>query len=254
MPTPHASPALVLPADLDPKRVPRHIAIIMDGNGRWAKDRGLARIAGHKAGAESVRRTLRACEAAGVEVLTLFSFSTENWKRPQDEVEALMGLLTEMLAAEEDELVERNIRLKAIGRLEALPGAVRGALERAIERTGDCTGATLCLALNYGARAEIVDAVRLIGEDVESGALDPAEIDEGTIASRLYTADVPDPDLLIRTSGEMRVSNFLLWQISYAELHVTETRWPEFAEEHLFEAIRDFQSRDRRFGDTRAEA
>ncbi len=254
MPTPHASPAVALPSDLDPARVPRHIAVIMDGNGRWAKDRGLPRIAGHKAGAESVRRTLRACEAAGVEVLTLFSFSTENWKRPQDEVEALMGLLTEMLTAEEDELIERNIRLQAIGRLEALPGAVRMALRRAIERTGDCTGPTLCLALNYGARAEIVDAVRLIGEGVESGSLDPAEIDEESIASRLYTAGMVDPDLLIRTSGEMRVSNFLLWQISYAELHVTPTRWPDFGEEHLFEAIRDYQSRDRRFGDSESQA
>jgi len=243
-----------LPDDLDPSRVPAHVAIIMDGNGRWARERGLARAAGHRAGAESVRRALRACEAAGVKVLTLYSFSTENWKRPEEEVAALMGLLKELVATETEAMRERNLRLRVIGRTGELPEDVRAALEGAIERTSGCTGATLCLALNYGARAEIADAARAIAEDARAGRLDPADVDENAVASRLSTAGLPDPDLLIRTAGERRVSNFLLWQISYAEIHVADVRWPEFTEADFFEALRDYQSRERRFGDAEAKA
>ena len=242
-------PTTPVPADLDLARVPRHVAVIMDGNGRWAKERGLPRIAGHRAGVEAVRRTLAACEALGVGVITLFSFSTENWKRPEDEVRALMGLLTELVGAETEGLVARGIRLRVIGRRAGLPEDVRAAVSLAEERTSGCTGPVLCLALNYGARAEIVDAARSIADDVRAGTLDPAGIDEGAIERRLYTAGLPDPDLLIRTSGELRVSNFLLWQISYAELHVTPVRWPDFSENDFYAAVQDYQSRDRRFGD-----
>jgi len=246
-----ANERIELPADLDADRTPRHVAVIMDGNGRWAQDRGLPRVAGHRAGVESVRRTLRACEAAGVEVLTLYSFSTENWKRPAEEVEALMGLLLELVRSETEALRERNIRLRVIGRRDGLPEAVRASLAHAVERTSDRTGPTLCLALNYGSRGEIVDAVRAIAREALEGGLDPEAIDETTIDERLYTAGLPDPDLLIRTSGEMRVSNFLLWQISYAELYVTDVRWPDFGAETFFDALRSYQTRERRFGDAR---
>lgn len=246
-----ADASVSLPEDLDANRMPRHVAVIMDGNGRWAKERGLPRAAGHRAGVESVRRTLRACEAAGVEVLTLFSFSTENWKRPEEEVRALMGLLLELVRSETASLVERNLRLRVIGRREGLPSDVAGALDEAVERTRGCTGATLCLALNYGSRSEIVDAVREIARRAASGELSPETIDERTIDEHLYTSDLPDPDLLIRTSGEMRVSNFLLWQISYAELYVTDVLWPDFGAETFFGALRDYQRRERRFGDSR---
>lgn len=244
--------AAVLPPDLDRTRVPQHVAVIMDGNGRWASDRGLPRAAGHRAGVESVRRTLRACEVAGVKTLTLYSFSTENWKRPAEEVEALMGLLLELVQAETQGMKERNIRLRVIGRREGLPGAVEGALDEAVRRTASCTGPTLCLALNYGSRAEIVDAVRAIAERARDGGLDPGAIDEHTISDHLYTAGLPDPDLLIRTAGEMRLSNFLLWQISYAELYVTGQRWPDFDESAFYDALRSYQSRERRFGDADA--
>jgi undecaprenyl diphosphate synthase len=253
MTRPAAEPesAVVLPEDLDPKLAPRHVAVIMDGNGRWAKERGLPRAAGHRAGAESVRRTLRACEAAGVEALTLYSFSTENWKRPAEEVAALMGLLLELVRTETEGLRERNIRLRVIGRREGLPADVKRAIDHATDRTSECDGATLCLALNYGSRGEIVDAVRRIAERVRDGEIAPDSIDERVIGENLYTAGLPDPDLLIRTSGEMRVSNFLLWQISYAELYVTDVRWPDFGVETFFEALREYQKRERRFGDAR---
>ncbi len=246
--------AVALPEDIDRGRVPRHVAIIMDGNGRWARERGLPHVAGHRAGAEAVRRVMNACDVAGVEVLTLYSFSTENWKRPEEEVKALMGLLLELVSAETAGLVERNIRLRVIGRREGLPGEVGEALERAITATASCTGATLCLALNYGSRAEIVDAARALAEDVKAGRLEPGAIDESAIDERLYTSGLADPDLLIRTAGEMRVSNFLLWQISYAELYVTDVRWPDFGEAAFFDALREYQSRDRRFGGTVAPA
>lgn len=254
MPPAPSEKAVALPADLDPSRVPAHVAIIMDGNGRWARERGLPHAVGHRAGAEAVRRVMNACKTAGVRVLTLYSFSTENWKRPEEEVRALMGLLLELVSAETEGLVERDIRLRVIGRREGLPGDVRAALESAVERTGGCSGATLCLALNYGSRSEIVDAARSLAEDVKSGTLSPEAIDEAAIGDRLYTSGLPDPDLLIRTAGEMRVSNFLLWQISYAELHVTDVRWPDFGEAEFFDALREYQSRDRRFGDTVAPA
>jgi undecaprenyl diphosphate synthase len=250
-PATDSEPVVSFPADLDPNRIPRHVAVIMDGNGRWAKERGLPRAAGHRAGVESVRRTLRACEVAGVEAITLYSFSTENWKRPPEEVSALMELLLELVRSETETLRKRNIRLRVIGRRTGLPRDVAAALERAIERTSGCDGPTLCLALNYGSRSEIVDAVREIARRAADGLISADSIDEAMISESLYTSGLPDPDLLIRTSGEMRVSNFLLWQISYAELHVTDVLWPEFGADTFFDALRDYQGRDRRFGDSR---
>lgn len=228
--------------------VPRHIAIIMDGNGRWARQRGLPRWEGHRAGAESVRRALRACQKHGVEVLTLFSFSSENWRRPPEEVAALMQLLFESLRTERDELIRNNIRLRQVGCLDGLPEAARAELQATIDATAGCTGATLCLALNYGSRDEIVRAARSLARDAANGVLDPDTIDESRFASRLDSAGLPDPDLLVRTAGEMRVSNFLLWQIAYAEFHVTPTLWPDFGEADIDEAIGVFARRERRFG------
>jgi len=251
---PPSQNAVPLPDDIDRARVPEHVAIIMDGNGRWARERGLPHIAGHRAGAEAVRRVMNACETAGVNVLTLYSFSTENWKRPEDEVRALMGLLLELVSAETDGLIARNVRLRVIGRRAGMPAEVLAAIDEATARTSGCDGATLCLALNYGSRSEIVEAARSLAEDVKAGTLEPDDIDEAAIESRLYTAGLPDPDLLIRTAGEMRVSNYLLWQISYAELHVTGVRWPDFGEAEFFAAIREYQGRDRRFGNTVAPA
>lgn len=244
---PSADPAAILPS-VPPSRIPRHIAVIMDGNGRWAKQRGLGRSAGHRAGAKSVRATLEACSALGVEALTLYSFSIENWKRPAEEVDALMALYLEYMAAERHKLVEHNIRFMQIGRRDGLPASVLEALELTLDATKDCTGPILNLAVNYGGRAEIVDAARALAERVRTGAMRVEDIDEASLSASLYTAGLPDPDLLIRTAGEMRVSNYLLWQISYAELHVTQTLWPDFDEQSLFEAVRDYASRSRRFG------
>ncbi len=244
---PAADPASVLP-DVEPARIPRHIAIIMDGNGRWARQRGLPRAAGHQAGATAVRRLLEASGPLGLEAITLYSFSSENWKRPPAEVEALMGLYVEKLAEGAQTLVEQNIRFRQIGRRDGLPRPVLRQVEDVEAATAGCTGPVLCLAVNYGARAEIVDAVRSLAARARAGELDPSEIDEQTIADALYTANLPDPDLLIRTAGEMRVSNYLLWQISYAELHVTSTFWPDFDAADLHAAIRDYASRRRRFG------
>jgi len=227
---------------------PRHIAIIMDGNGRWARQRGLPRWEGHRAGAEAVRRALRACQAHGVEALTLFSFSSENWRRPPEEIDALMTLLCESLRAERDQLIEHDIRLKQIGRLDGLPEAARRELQETIDATAACAGATLCLALNYGSRDEIIRAARSLATDAAAGTIDPASIDEAAFAARLDTAGLPDPDLLIRTGGEMRVSNFLLWQISYAEFFVSPTLWPDFSERDIDEAIAAYARRERRFG------
>jgi len=227
---------------LDPKRIPRHIAIIMDGNGRWAKSRGLPRVAGHKAGVESVRAAVRACGEIGVEVLTLYSFSTENWLRPKEEVSELMRLLAWALQRETPELDKNNVSLRTSGRIYGLPAPVRKALESSTEKLKKNKGLKLNLALNYGARAEIVDAVNgLIRDGVR-------EVSEEEISGRLYTSGLPDPDLLIRTSGEMRISNFLLWQIAYSELYVTDVNWPDFRKKHLQEAVREFQNRERRFG------
>ncbi len=227
---------------LDPAKLPRHVAVIMDGNGRWAAARGLPRVAGHKAGVDSVRAIVRAAGELGIETLTLYSFSTENWLRPAEEVGDLMKLLSWALNKETLELDKNNVRLSAVGRLEALPLAVRKELEGAIMSLQDNTGLNLVLALNYGGRQEILDAAN---KAVASGA---KTLDEEAIAENLYTADLPELDLMIRTSGEMRISNFLLWQVAYAELHVTPVLWPDFRKEHLVAALEDYQKRDRRFG------
>src|SRR5215468_8027330 len=239
----------VLANALDPARLPEHIAIIMDGNGRWANRRSLPRVAGHKAGIGPVRSTVESCARLGIKVLTLYAFSVENWKRPRAEVETLWRLLRFYLRRELPELQKNDIRLAAIGRLDALPAAVRNELEAAVEATSLNRGLLVNLAINYGGRAELVDAVNaILGAARRNGKLSALHIDEETISANLYTSRTPDPDLLIRTSGEMRVSNFLLWQIAYAELHITDTLWPDFGRTDLLKAILDFQKRDRRFG------
>ena len=231
---------------LDRSQVPRHVAIIMDGNGRWAKARGLPRVEGHRAGVATVRDVVEAAAQLGVEVLTLYAFSVENWKRPRYEVWALMNLLKDYLRRELATLVDNGIRLQLLGRWRELDPSVVGELERALEATADCQGMQLNIALNYSGRCEIVDACRDIVADWAGG--ESVEIDEATIGRYLYTAGQPDPDLLIRSSGEQRVSNFLLWQIAYAEIWMTEILWPDFRRGHLLQAILDFQARNRRFG------
>lgn len=228
--------------------MPRHIAIIMDGNGRWAKERGLPRTSGHRAGAESVRSVVEGCDEIGVEYLTLYAFSAENWKRPKTEVAALMALLERFLKEKTKELMERNVRLQAIGRLNELPEKSRNALRKAIETTADNTGLTLVLALNYGAREEIIDGIKSVVRHVQEGHLDIAMLDPEAFGKHLYTRYYPDPDLLVRTSGEMRISNFLLWQISYAEIYVTKKLWPDFKKDELLEAVADYSRRHRRYG------
>jgi undecaprenyl diphosphate synthase len=220
----------------------------MDGNGRWARERGLPRIEGHRRGSESVRACTAACIEAGVPYLTLYAFSKENWQRPADEVGALMVLLDRFLAERTAEIMERNIRLRAIGHVQDLPDKARKRLEDTIAKSADNTALTLTLALSYGARTEIADAARQIAREAKAGTLDPESVNEDTISSHLYTADVPDPDLLVRTSGEMRISNFLLWQISYAEIVVTPKLWPDFAKEDLFAAMQEYARRSRRYG------
>jgi undecaprenyl diphosphate synthase len=232
---------LALARAIDSGRIPAHIAIIMDGNGRWARQRNLPRVAGHKAGVSAVRATVETCARLGVGALTLYAFSVENWKRPRAEVDTLWRLLRVYLRAELPLLMRHEIRFTAIGRLEALPAHVRAELEDVTRQTSGNRGLRLNVAINYGGRAELVDAVKAL---VNSGV----EVSEQAISARLYTAGQPDPDLLIRTSGEMRVSNFLLWQIAYAELYVTETLWPDFACAELLRAILDYQKRDRRYG------
>lgn len=227
---------------------PRHVAIVMDGNGRWATERGLPRTAGHRAGAKAARAAIEACGALGIEVLTLYSFSSENWKRPAEEVGALMGLCVEYCAKEKESLRDEGIRVRVIGRRGGLPADVVAALDDLERHTADCGGATLCLAINYGSRAEIVDAARSLAESAAKGELDPAEIDEASFAERLYAPDLPEPDLFVRTGGGYRLSNFLLWQLSYAELYVTETLWPDFDAGSLREAVEAFGARERRFG------
>jgi undecaprenyl diphosphate synthase len=228
--------------------VPRHIAIIMDGNGRWARERGLSRSDGHRAGAEAVRRTVEACDDLGVEFLTLYAFSSENWKRPPSEVGALMVLLEQFLREKTPEITRRNVRLQAIGRLNALPEHCLAQLHESIESTAGNSGLTLILALSYGAREEIVDATKSLIHSVQAGHLDPAMIDPDVFSKHLYTRYYPDPDLLVRTSGEMRLSNFLLWQISYAEIVVTRKNWPDFEPADLREAVAEYNRRQRRFG------
>ena len=228
--------------------LPQHIAVIMDGNGRWAKERGLPRIAGHREGIKAVRDVVEACGELGVKVLTLYTFSTENWRRPEDEVSALMNLLIRTLRKEVEELIQNNVRLVTLGDIDRLPEHARKGMMEGIEATRENTGLVLSLALNYGGREEILHAVRRIAEDVRKEKIAPDAIDIQTIHDRLYTADFPDPDLMIRTSGEFRISNFLLWQAAYTEIHITDVRWPDFRRKDLYEAIRDYQSRERRFG------
>jgi undecaprenyl diphosphate synthase len=237
---------------IDPQRLPAHIAIIMDGNGRWANSRNLPRVAGHQAGIDPVRGAVETCARLGIRALTLYAFSVENWKRPRHEVETLWRLLRFYLKRELPKLMENGIRLYAIGRLDGLPSQVRDELQSVVDATSGNAGLRVNLAINYGGRAEIVDAVnRLLAQARESG--EPVEVDEEMISSALYTSHVPDPDLLIRTSGEMRISNFLLWQIAYAELYVTETFWPDFTRTHLLRAVVDYQRRDRRFGGVKTD-
>jgi len=228
--------------------LPRHIAIIMDGNGRWAKARGVPRLMGHRAGRDSVRDVVKGCVALGVEVLTLYTFSTENWNRPRREVQALMTILRQTLREERKELRENNVRLQVIGRLQDLPEPVRDVIAETQEYLSASTGLLLNLALSYSGRAELVDAVRRLVRDARREGLAPGDVDETLMSSYLYTAGLPDPDLLIRTSGEMRISNFLLWQIAYTEFWITDTLWPDFRRRHLFQAVADYQRRDRRFG------
>ncbi|MDO5016983.1 MAG: isoprenyl transferase [Porphyromonas sp.] len=231
----------VLP-HLDQERIPHHIAIIMDGNGRWAKQQGNDRTYGHKYGVESVRSVLKTATKLGVKVLTLYTFSEENWNRPQEEVEALMGLLVSAIHKELDELKQNNVRLEALGNIDALPEEPKAALYQAIEETKQLTGCRLVLAINYSGRTELVQAARrLAGKNAD-------EITEQTLADHFYLPDLPDPDLLIRTGGEYRISNFLLWQLAYTELYFTPTYWPDFGEAELYQAIRDYQGRQRRFG------
>jgi len=244
-PTPSAdSPLAAVPRE----RWPVHVAVIMDGNGRWAQARGLPRAAGHREGVETVRRIVTESARLGLGALTLYSFSSENWKRPADEVAALMFLCCEFLRLERPTMLRENIRFRRIGRREGLPPEVLAELDETERATAHATGLTLCLALNYGSRTEIADAARALAQEVAAGTRSLDSIDEQAVASRLYTAGIPDPDLLVRTAGEMRVSNYLLWQISYAELHVTETLWPDFTVADFHHALADFARRDRRFG------
>jgi len=230
--------------------IPRHVAIIMDGNGRWAKARGVPRLMGHRAGRDSVREVVRGCAAIGVQVLTLYTFSVENWQRPSREVSALMTILKQTLRAERRELRENNVRLQVIGRLDDLPAAVQAEIAATQEHLSACDGMLLNLALSYSGRADIVDAAKRLVADARAHRLDPAGVDDELFASYLSTAGLPDPDLLIRTSGEMRISNFLLWQLAYTELWITDTLWPDFRRRHLFQAVTDYQKRERRFGRT----
>jgi undecaprenyl diphosphate synthase len=229
-------------------KCPIHVAIIMDGNGRWAAKRGLVRSDGHAAGVKAVRTVVEIAGKIGVKYLTLYTFSIENWKRPKEEVASLMALLSRTTMEELDDLMRNNVRLITTGRVDELPLVRREVLKSAIKKTAGNTGLTLNLALSYGGRTEIIDAVRRVGQDVQKGQVSPEEINEKLFESYLYTAGMPDPDLLIRTSGEMRLSNFLIWQTSYTEMYITETLWPDFGEEAFLVAVKDYIKRDRRFG------
>ncbi len=234
-----------LARQLDFSRLPRHVAVIMDGNGRWAEKRNLPRIEGHRAGAKAVQEVVKACGRLGIRYLTLYAFSKENWKRPKREVARLWKLLEDYLRKEDKQLIKNKIRLIVIGQTEAIPPSVRQELERVVDLTRACDRLTVVLALNYGGRAEIIDAVKKI---CSAGEIDRLELDEDSFSRYLYTASLPDPDLLIRTSGEFRISNFLLWQIAYAELWITPVYWPDFRRKHFLQALVDYQKRERRFG------
>jgi undecaprenyl diphosphate synthase len=235
-------------AALDADRVPAHVAIIMDGNGRWASGRGLPRAAGHRAGAAAIEEAIAASIECGIRYLTLYSFSTENWSRSVDEVRTLMALFVEVLRSKMPDLMDWGVRVRVIGRLDEMSPRVRTAFRDAMHKTSANDRLDLLIALNYGGRAEIADAAAAIAREVRDGILDPKDVDESAVASRLYTAGIPDPDLLVRTSGEMRISNFLLWQIAYSEILVTDTLWPDFGRDDLLEAAVEFQRRERRFG------
>ena len=236
--------------NLEPEKLPKHVAAIMDGNGRWAKKRMMNRVKGHEEGTESVRVIVRTSRKLGIKYLTLYAFSEENWKRPRHEITALMGILKRFLKSELPEMMNNGIRLRAIGSIEKLPDDAKKVLLDTIEKTSSNNDMLLSLALSYGSRQEITRAVKEIAMKVRSGSLEPSNIDEGTIGDYLYTSGIPDPDLLIRTSGEYRISNFLLWQIAYTEIYVTPTLWPDFREEEYLAALLDFQNRERRFGTT----
>ncbi len=250
---PDADPLGLLPG-VDPAKIPAHIAMIMDGNGRWAQERGLPRIKGHHEGAKNVRVMLESCASVGVEVLTLYSFSTENWSRPSDEIQGLMEMCVAYCEHERDALKAHNVRVRILGRREGMPAPALNALDSLVEATKDCTGITLCLAVNYGGRDEIVDAARSLAARAVRGEIQPDEIDQDMFAESLTTKGLPDPDLLIRTGGDFRVSNYLLWQISYAEIMVTDVQWPEFSQEQLFGMIKEFAARSRRFGNIDSES
>ncbi|MFN0199455.1 MAG: polyprenyl diphosphate synthase [Planctomycetaceae bacterium] len=233
---------------LRPADLPRHVAIIMDGNGRWAQSRGLPRIEGHRRGVESVRTIVEACAELKIDQLTLYCLSSENWKRPKKELELLLSLLEQFVIEERSEILRQNLRFSIIGQREGLGEGVLREVEKTITCSRQNTGTMLCLAINYGSRTEIVDAVKTLGRKIAAGDLSPDEITEESVSASLYTAGMPDPDLVIRTAGEMRISNYLLWQISYAEFWVTPKCWPEFRPPDLLEAFRDYASRDRRYG------
>jgi len=234
--------------NLDPAKLPSHVAVIMDGNGRWAKKRLLNRIKGHEKGSETVRTIVRACRKIGISYLTLYAFSTENWQRPKSEVVALMTLLKKFLESEQKEMLDNNIRLHAIGQIERLPKNVRKALHNVMALTKKNDGMILNLALSYGGRAEIVKMVKEIAIKAKDGTIDPDSITPEIISEHLYTCQMPDPDLLIRTSGEMRISNFLLWQIAYSEIYITDTLWPDFGKDEFVRILKDYQQRERRYG------
>ncbi len=239
-------------ADVDLERLPSHISVIMDGNGRWATRQGMERGQGHIAGIASLRETITACVRLGVDVLSAYAFSTENWKRPQQEVDLLMHLFATTLVKELPLFHQENVRLEFLGDIEALPQMTREVFEEGLSETADHTGMTLALAVNYGARAELARAARLIASEVKEGTLSVDDVDAACVSSHLYTADLPDPELLIRTSGELRLSNYLLWQLAYSEFYITDTLWPDFDRWELLRAIRAFQGRDRRFGGVKA--
>ncbi len=239
---------LTAPLDVPPEQRPRHIAVIMDGNGRWAQRQGLPRVEGHRRGVESVRRVTEECARLKIEQLTLYCLSSENWKRPQAELDFLMHLLEQYMIDERDTIMGNDIQVRVIGRRTEIPANVLDEMNKTIALSQANSGTRLCLAINYGSRLEMLDAVRAIAQEAKLGSLQPEQITEQSISDHLYTAGMPDPDLMIRTAGEMRISNFLLWQISYAELWVTDRCWPEFREADLHQAIRDFAARERRFG------
>lgn len=237
-----------LPTDLDKSRLPNHVAVIMDGNGRWAKRQGRPRILGHQRGVDALKDLLRCCKDWGVPALTAYAFSTENWGRPLAEVEFLMTLFERVLRRELEELISENVRIRFVGNLEALPDSLQAEIERSMQETKDCQDVQFTVATNYGGRQEILQATRAIAQQVQEGLLQPQDVNEALFEKHLYTTGLPHPDLLIRTSGEMRISNFLLWQMAYAEIYVTQTLWPDFDRSAFHEALKNYQGRDRRFG------